>query len=54
MKSEDYKYQPTNREKAIKAKHGYDWCLGCDRAQVPEGKKCPVCGRKKYRKKIRI
>lgn len=35
---------------------GYsEWCRGCDRAVVPAGKKCPICGHKKYIKyKVKI
>lgn len=46
-------YISTNREKAKKAKYGKNWCFGCDQAVVGQTGKCPVCGRRVNRKKIK-
>jgi hypothetical protein len=46
-------YTPTNREKSKTANRGFFWCGGCDRQIVSETGKCPVCGNRKYPKKIR-
>ena len=38
-----------NRKKTQK-NTGSDWCHSCDRSFLPAGKKCPVCGKRKYKK----
>ena len=33
-----------NRMQRQRPRPGRNWCLGCDRARVGDGQKCPVCG----------
>ena len=33
-----------NRRKKTIPKLGRGWCMGCDRAYINDGEKCPVCG----------
>jgi len=49
----DNEYSPTNRDKRLTPKRVFGWCDGCDRVLVSGGKKCPVCGHRqgKYRLK---
>lgn len=42
---------PTNRERAMRGKLGYHWCVGCDSQQVGKVGKCPVCGHRANRRK---
>ena len=45
-----------NRNKMQDNANGSDYCRACDRARVPAGGKCPVCGNKrgrKHRNKVR-
>lgn len=35
-----------NRIKAQQPRGRSGWCMGCDRALVKDGQKCPVCGHK--------
>lgn len=48
----DEEYTPRNREKAKQAKRTKFWCW-CDLSLVSESKKCPICGQRRNRKKIR-
>jgi len=50
--SEEPVYEPTNREKATRAKKkGKHWCMSCDAALVGQFGKCPVCGNVSNKKK---
>ena len=40
----DRKIWDTNRSMVRKPRLGYSFCMGCDRALVGDGQKCPVCG----------
>lgn len=40
----------TNRTMRRKPR-GSGWCFGCDMCKVPDGAKCPVCGRKQHKGK---
>ena len=40
----DVDYPQTNRDKSHSPKKGNTYCGGCDRALVPDGSKCHVCG----------
>ena len=33
-----------NRDKKTEPKLGKFWCVGCDRAYIGKGNKCPICG----------
>ncbi len=50
----DAVYRPTNREKARTAVKGHRDVCGCDRAEVGQWGKCPVCGYRNNPRKIRI
>lgn len=39
---------PSNRDKVTRPRLGKGWCY-CDRAYIPNYKKCPVCGRRNSR-----
>lgn len=43
-------YNPSNREKAQRARRVRYWCMSCDSQLVDPGRKCPVCGKNKSRK----
>lgn len=43
--------QKPNRLLARRARLGKGWCGRCDRAQVGDGAKCPVCGQRSGRKR---
>jgi len=44
----------TNREKARQAKRARGWCGSCDRQLVSLTEKCPVCGGRENRRKLKI
>lgn len=46
-------YRPRNREKSRAPKRGRFWCRGCDRQLVGEWEKCPVCGTRNNRKRLK-
>ena len=50
----DKEYPMSNREKALNPKTGNVYCHGCDRALVPDGSKCHVCGRQNGKKRFKI
>lgn len=43
-------YQKTNREKSRRARLGYYYCHGCDKAMVAIGGKCHLCGHRRNKK----
>jgi hypothetical protein len=53
----DDDYKPSNREKSMTPKRGATYCAtycnGCDRALVPDGSRCHVCGWHKGKKKLK-
>ena len=49
----DPDYNPSNREKAQRAKKGLFWCGGCDCNMVGKLGKCTVCGWKADKDKKR-
>ena len=49
----DESYRKTNREKRMTPKRHAGWCMGCDRAFVADGAKCPVCGCVNGRKRLK-
>ena len=44
----------SNREKALDPKRGNTYCGGCDKALVPDGSKCHLCGWFSGKKKFKI
>jgi hypothetical protein len=46
-------YKKTNRESAKAAKRTRFYCRGCDSQMVSPSQRCPQCGRRENRKKIR-
>ena len=46
-------YVPTNREKAKRGSKKKWWCSHCDMALVGNVGKCPCCGKRENRKKIK-
>jgi rRNA maturation endonuclease Nob1 len=42
-----------NRWEAKTAKRGKVWCFGCDKCLISETGKCPICGSRLNRKKIK-
>lgn len=48
----DEDYRESNRDKAIRPKRGYGYCL-CDRTQMGEWSKCPVCHRRNGRYRLK-
>jgi len=47
-------YEPRNREKARAAHRTLFWCGKCDAQIVSQSEKCPNCGHRENRSKIRI
>ena len=47
-------YSPTNREKSKRAKRIKAWCHYCDQCLISLTQKCPLCGRRHNRKKLRL
>lgn len=43
-----------NRIKAQQPRGRSGWCIGCDRALVRDGQKCPVCGHKETNRAKKI
>lgn len=43
----------TNRQKVMLPKSGRCWCHGCDHALVNDGSKCPYCGKRDVRKRLK-
>ena len=43
-----------NRIKAQQPRGRSGWCMGCDRALVRDGQKCPVCGHKETNRAKKI
>ncbi len=52
--TEDEEPSLTNREKSKRAKRTKFWCCKCDSQIVSLIKKCPVCGYRENKKKIKI
>jgi hypothetical protein len=48
----DEDYVPPNREKVSAPKKGFSWCA-CDRVQISDWAKCPVCGHRNGRKRLK-
>ena len=46
-------YSLTNRERSRTAKRTKFWCQSCDMQLVSLTKKCPICGSRQNRKKLR-
>ena len=46
-------YVPTNREKARRGSKRKFWCSHCDAQLVGQVGKCPTCGGRENRKKIK-
>lgn len=46
-------YKLTNREKAMQPKKNKFWCKYCDMALVGEYSKCPVCGKRNGKKRLK-
>jgi hypothetical protein len=46
-------YRPRNREKAKAPKRVKFWCHGCDGCQVGEWEKCPVCGTRNNKNRLK-
>ncbi len=55
MDEENRQLWETNRTRRLKPKPGFSYCSGCDKALVPDGVKCPICGSfngpKRFKKK---
>lgn len=55
MDEENRQLWETNRTRRLKPKPGFKYCSGCDKALVPDGVKCPICGSfngpKRFKKK---
>jgi hypothetical protein len=50
----DTDYKMSNREKVLNPKRGNTYCGGCDRALVPAGAKCHICGWHEGRKRYKV
>jgi len=49
----DEDYPQTNRDKSRAPKKGNTYCWGCDRALVPDGSKCHICGCRNGKRKLK-
>jgi len=54
MDLKEEEYEPRNREKARAAHLALFWCGKCDAQIVSQTEKCPNCGHRENRSKIRI
>ena len=52
MDDQEIKWE-SNRDKKRKPKKGFHYCP-CDRAQIGDGQKCPLCGRRDPNKRERM
>lgn len=48
----DENYSSTNRDRKMSPKRGFGYC-GCDRAMVGDGQKCPLCGSRSGKKRLK-
>lgn len=46
-------WQPSNREKVFVTKKGKFWCDHCDAAKLGDGEKCPNCGKRNRRRRLK-
>ena len=42
-----------NRNKTKEPKKGIFWCSSCDMSLVSDGAKCPVCGKRNGRRRLK-
>jgi hypothetical protein len=51
--ADNFDFEPTNREKAKRAKKSLFWCSRCDAGLVGQHGKCAVCGNIENKQKIK-
>lgn len=49
----DEEYSQTNRDKRMTPKREFGYCDGCDKTMLGNGQKCPVCGHKQGKRRLK-